>query len=308
MSVFGALRQLFGNRPAQAARPSVTRLEMHVTHSCNLSCESCSHYSNHNHRGHLALAEADRWMSAWSRRIAVEEFHLLGGEPTIHPDLPGFLTLARRHWPDAFIRIRTNGFFLHRHPELPAQLVAAGHTAISVAVHHDSPEYRERLRPMFELLERWQREFPILVEVDQAFNNWTKRYEGFGATMQPFEDSAPRASWEICPAKDCKQLFEGKIWKCAPLAYLKLQKQKYELSSKWDAYLRYEPLEPTCSDRQLRLFMAREDESYCGMCSARRRPLDLEMPIRGLRGRETRQAERRSESSIGLDGRKAVPS
>src|SRR3954447_17995641 len=102
MSVVGALRQLFGKRPAQAARPSVTRLELHVTHACNLACESCSHYSNHSHRGEVALAEADEWMSAWSGRIAVEEFHLLGGEPTIHPNLPAFVTLARRHWPDAF--------------------------------------------------------------------------------------------------------------------------------------------------------------------------------------------------------------
>src|SRR5262245_19636148 len=122
MSVVGALRQFFGKQPAPAAGPRVTRLEMHVTHVCNLSCESCSHYSNHNHRGDVALDEADQWMRAWSQRIAVDEFHLLGGEPTIHPDLPAFVTLVRRHWPDAFIRIRTNGFFLYRHPELPAVL------------------------------------------------------------------------------------------------------------------------------------------------------------------------------------------
>ncbi len=280
MSVVGALRQFFRMRHARVALPRIERLEMHVTHSCNLACESCSHYSNHNHRGHLDLSEADRWMSSWSRRIAIGEFHLLGGEPTIHPQLPAFVTLVRRHWPDAYIRIRTNGFFLHRHPELPAVLAGDVRAAISVAIHHDSPEYRDRLRPMFDLIEQWQRDFAIRVEVDQAFANWTQRYQGFGAAMQPFEDGSPRASWEICPARFCKQLFEGKIWKCAPLAYLKLQKQKYELSPKWDEYLRYEALDPGCSDRDLGQFLAKEDESFCGMCSARRRPLDLAMPIR----------------------------
>ena len=282
------LRGFFRRRPASAALPRIARLEMHVTHSCNLTCESCSHYSNHLHRGEVALAEADQWMGAWSHRIAIDEIHLLGGEPTIHPELPAFVTLARRHWPDAFIRIRTNGFFLHRHPDLPALLAADGRAVISVAIHHDSPEYRERLRPMFDLIERWQREFAIVVEVDQAYANWTQRYQGFGAGMQPFEDGSPRASWEICPARHSKQLFEGKLWKCAPLAYLKLQKQKYELSPKWDEYLRYEPLDPSCSDRELGLFLASEDESFCGMCSARRRPLDLPIPIRSFQNREAR--------------------
>jgi hypothetical protein len=253
---------------------------LHVTHACNLTCDSCSHYSNHNHHGHLTLAEAEQWIGLWSRRLAVAEFHLLGGEPTIHPDLPGFVTLARQHWPDAFIRIRTNGFFLHRHPGLPALLAADGRAAISVAVHHDSAEYRAHLQPIFDLLGRWQRDFGVQIDVDQSFANWTQRYRGFGATMEPFEDAAPRASWEICPARLCKQLFEGKIYKCAPLAYLKMQKAKYDLSSKWDFYLGYRGLDPSCSDRELDAFIAKEEEPYCAMCSARRRPLDLTIPIR----------------------------
>jgi hypothetical protein len=286
MSVVGGLRQFFRAQQPETAIRRIERLELHVTHACNLTCESCSHYSNHNHRGHLALSEADRWMSLWSRRLGVDEFHLLGGEPTVHPELTGFVRLARRHWPNAFIRIRTNGFFLHRHPELPALLAADGRAAISMAIHHDSPEYRERLRPIFELIEGWQRDFAIVVEVDRSFANWTRRYAGFGAAMQPFEDEAPRASWEICPARYCKQLFEGKIWKCAPLAYLKMQDAKYGLSDKWDFYLRYEPLDPACSDDALDRFIAKEDEPYCGMCSARRRPLALPMPMRNRRSRD----------------------
>jgi hypothetical protein len=279
MSFLEPLYRFFRRSPGEAPKRRINRLELHVTHACNLTCESCSHYSNHNHSGHLALSEADRWMSLWSHRLSVAEFHLLGGEPTIHPDLTGFVTLVRRHWPDGYIRIRTNGFFLHRHPRLPALLAADGRASISISVHHDSPEYRKRLRPIFDLVERWRRDFAVVIDVDQSFANWTKRYEGFGATMRPFEDGAPRASWEICPARFCKQLFEGKIWKCAPLAYLRMQKVKYDLSDKWNFYLRYVPLDPGCSDHELDQFIAKEDEPYCRMCSARRRPLDLPIPI-----------------------------
>jgi organic radical activating enzyme len=271
-----------GLPPAQP-RPKhrhIKHLELHVTHACNLACESCSHYSNHNHRGHMNLSDADRWMGDWSSRAFVEEFHLLGGEPTIHPELTHFIRIVRRHWPETIIRIRTNGFFLHRHPDLPELLATDKRAIVSLAVHHDSAEYRERLQATFDLIERWQKDFAIKVEVDQSFKNWTQRYKGFGADMQPFDDGAPRASWEICPARECMQLFEGKIWKCGPLAYLAMQNAKYGLSSKWDFYLGYKPLEPSCSDSEFDAFLAREDEPYCGMCSSRRRPLDLPNPIR----------------------------
>ena len=224
-------------------------------------------------------------MALWSRRVAVGEFHLLGGEPTIHPELADFVRLVRRRWPETVIRIRTNGFFLHRHPELPALVASDGRSEICVSVHHDSAEYRERLRPMFELIERWERDFGIRVSVAQSFANWTRRYHGHGDAMEPLEDGAPRTSWEICPARRCKQLFEGKIWKCAPLAYLKLQKARYRLSPKWNSYLSYEPLDPACSNRELDAFIAKEDEAVCGMCPAQRRPFALPVPLASSRGR-----------------------
>jgi hypothetical protein len=59
-----------------------------------------------------------------------------------------------------------------------------------------------------------------------------------------------------------------------------MQKAKYDLSPKWDYYLGYVPLDPACSDRELDQFIAKEDEPYCGMCSATRRPLSLSIPIR----------------------------
>src|SRR5438128_105663 len=113
MSVASLLRRAL----LQSPRPRhVSRLELHVTHACNLTCESCSHYSNQNHSGNLSLDDADRWMGGWSKRLVLDEFHLLGGEPTIHPELTEFVRLVRLHWPGTLIRIRTNGFFLHRHP------------------------------------------------------------------------------------------------------------------------------------------------------------------------------------------------
>jgi hypothetical protein len=261
-------------------RIEVSALELHVSHACNLTCESCSHYSDHGHRGNLDLAEAERWMAAWSGRLHVRHFNLLGGEPTVHPRLSEFVPLVRRHWPEARISIVTNGFLLHRHPALPKALAEAGSAEICVSIHHDDAAYAERLRPSRELLATWERDHGTTVHIRPSVAMWSRRYRGFGAEMLPFEDGRPRASWEICPARWCKQLHDGKIWKCGPLAYLGMQKAKYDLSENWDPYLRYRPLDPSCSDRELEEFTAIEDEPACSMCSAVPRTFALPNPMR----------------------------
>jgi hypothetical protein len=260
------------------ARPVIDRLEMHVTHACNLTCESCSHYSNHNHKERVEPEEADLWFGAWSRRISVDDFVLLGGEPTLHPRLADFVPRVRKHWPQARITLITNGFFLDRRPELPLDLAEAGNCVVKLSVHHNSADYDRRIRPVLSLLERWPTDFGISVDVWTSYSNWTRRYTGFGDEMAPFEDGDPRASWSICPARHCKQLHAGKIWKCAPLAYLKMQKRRFRLSAKWDPYLQYEPLAPDCDAAALEEFLRREDESVCSMCPSHRR--EFPCPIR----------------------------
>lgn len=254
-------------------------LEIHVTHSCNLSCESCSHYCNHGHQGVLALDKAEDWMEAWNKLLNPRMFSLLGGEPTLHPQLSEFLSLARSKWPQAHLRIATNGFFLHRHKELLHVLRQDPNTHIEISIHHNGPEYIKRLEPNFNLLREWNARYGIKVKVTLSYKKWTRRYKGFGNNMEPYEDNLPEESWKSCPARDCFQLFEGKIWKCAPLAYLKLQDKKYNLSPKWKKYLAYKPLEPDCTIEELHNFFKWQVEDYCGMCSSKPERFDLSLPF-----------------------------
>lgn len=75
---------------------AIRNIEVHLAHSCNLACESCSHYSNQGHKGLLDLAEAERSWAAWADRLGPQTFSLLGGEPTINPNFAAFVPLARR--------------------------------------------------------------------------------------------------------------------------------------------------------------------------------------------------------------------
>ena len=111
------------------------------------------------------------------------------------------------------------------------------------------------MQTAFDLIARWQTELGIVVEVDQSFNNWTQRYKGFGADMQPFDDGVPRASWEICPARECVQLFEGKVLEVRAIGLSGDAKRRSGFRQKWDFYLGYKPLEASCSDNELDVFL-----------------------------------------------------
>jgi hypothetical protein len=258
---------------------SIRNLEIHAAHACNLHCDNCSHYSNYGHKGILSPEEASGWMSRWDRRLAPRQFSVLGGEPTVNPKLTEILRVARTHWPTAHLRLVTNGFLLPRHPDLPAFLADDPDAQVYLSVHHDGPEYSEKVRPVFDLLRDWQDRLGIKVARYDALGRWERRYHGRGAGMEPFADGCPRSSWEICHSRYCPQLFDGMIWKCAALAYLPMQHAKFGLSEKWAPYLKYEPLTADCSEAELNEFFNREEEQYCGMCPAERHEFRLPNPL-----------------------------
>ena len=106
------------------------------------------------------------------------------------------------------------------------------------------------------------------VEMRPSVVHWLAQYKGFGDKMEPFEDNDPKSSWNACVSRLCVQLHQGKLWKCPALAYLPMQAEKYNLSEKWDPYLKYVPLEHTCDDKELKDFFTRREESFCSMCPA----------------------------------------
>ncbi len=262
---------------------AIRNLEVSAALSCNLACESCSHYSNYGHKGVLALDEAERWFRHWNTRLSPGVFSLVGGEPTVNPQLADLVTLARACWPDAKLRLVTNGFLLDRHPDLPKRLAEAGNAHIFVSVHNSAEPYLARLKPVAALLDGWVRDYGISVSAYPSDKWWRRTYKGAGAAMEPFEDGQPRASWEHCLARYCPQLFQGQIWKCGPIAYLGMQDAKYGLSEKWRPYLNYRPLEPGCSDAELLAFFSREEEPACSMCPAAPQHFALPLPFRPAR-------------------------
>ena len=268
------------------SRVGLPVLEFHVAFGCNLTCESCSHYSNHTHAGTIAPAELERQIALWNRKIVPRSLRLLGGEPTLNKDLLDLIRIARQGWPSVGpcgaggtqLELITNGLRLERFPGLPA-LLEQTDCRLVISVHHDAPDYARALEPVRTLVEGWQAAHKLRVAWRPSFRYWTRRYHGYGSSMKPFADGDQRASWDNCPAKECVQLFEGKLWKCPALAYLPMQHAKYRLGDEWQPYLRYQALGPYAELRQIAAFLAQEDEPACLMCPAKPPRFDKPNPL-----------------------------
>jgi len=247
------------------------QIELHVTHTCNFTCEGCSHYSNHGHSGTLTLETIKDWLYIWGQRIRPKTFVILGGEPTLNKELTDIVYLVRMIYPDPCTQIDlvSNASFLHNHPKLPKALIAT-QTNLAISIHSTTHKnYVKKFKRGYTLAKQWRHDLGVHVEFwDYTNEYWTPQYTGFGNNMMPYEDNNPRQSWEKCLSKHAIQLHENKLWKCPALAYLPMQSKKYNLSDKWNVYLKYQPLEPDCSDDELEKFLNKEDESYCSMCPA----------------------------------------
>lgn len=247
----------------------IPHLEWHIAHGCNFTCESCAHFSNHGHKGHITIDQLEQWYGLWHTRIAPRDIQILGGEPLLNQDLLEILRLTRRMWNHPqleSIELNTNGFLLEKFPELPLVLKETN-TRLMISMHGNDPEYNTKLATIRALTKEWVDEYQCDIEFFDSYTVWFKTYHGFGDNMMPYEDNDAQASWDHCVAgQDCFQLLDGNIYKCAPLAYLPFQKEKYNLSNKWDHYLTYKPLVPDSTEQEIIEFFNRKAESHCAMC------------------------------------------
>lgn len=84
----------------------------HILTQCNLSCHHC--YINPGQHGtqRLPLAQITQWLKTLIQRSPKANLIFLGGEPTLHPELPAAV-LGARELGYASITIDTNGYLFN---------------------------------------------------------------------------------------------------------------------------------------------------------------------------------------------------
>lgn len=228
----------------------IPSLEYHILDACNLSCDWCTHYANFKQPKNLqTVAGAKAEWQRWAGRVTPRLFCILGGEPTLHPDLCEFVRVAGEVWSASTVRVFTNGFFLDRHPGLPD---AIGSGELIVSLHCHDRELERRIRAT---VAPWIRS-GLRVEFWDSRRGWRQFYQIQDGRPVPFAGEKYR-SYEACSAKHCKVLRDGKLWKCPQVAFAS------SAGIDWPHFAAYKPLE---IDGDLDAFFAAGPEDVCSHC------------------------------------------
>jgi len=248
---------------------AIPSLSIEIAKSCNLSCDGCNHFSNLS--GLKSLLTADdvaENIVPWATHLAPAVFRVVGGEPFICPDILASLSVIHKTFPAARIDIFTNGLLLKNDKfddEFGASLASLG-AGIRVSVHSLEPSFLDRLKPVRDKLKHWHKQYKLGFEFADAVTTWTWPYKHIDGKIHPYADNDQRRSWDKCVGKWCKQIYNGKIYKCQLTAYL--QDVIDKLDDSFLPYLQYSPIAPTASPEEMAVFFSREDEWACAACPA----------------------------------------
>jgi len=266
----------------------VQSLQIHATQACNFSCDGCTSFSQFKLKGMLSVEEAKESLDVWKKKIHPKKVCLLGGEPTLNPNLCELLILISNAFPAKTTNriLTTNASFIDRHPKLEETLRKFD-IELRISLHSDDAEYLKKMGNVIKQIERWRGVRKLFTNNSGKpipgfkFNDekWTQRYRVDGKNIFPFDHGNPRKSWEVCPARVNIQLYDGKLWKCPIITYFRLVPKENRADEAWEKYLNYEPLLPTCSHEELKNFISREEEEICGMCPSETLPFRKTKPF-----------------------------
>ena len=131
---------------------NIQKLEFYITNVCNLTCDNCNRFNDHNFRGHQLWRDYERDYEEWGRRLDVPGLVILGGEPLLNPSILDWIRGLNRCF-GKNVQVLTNGTRLNRTPglyEALADFRADGCWAnwVGVSVHNraDLDRYLEEAR------------------------------------------------------------------------------------------------------------------------------------------------------------------
>jgi uncharacterized Fe-S cluster-containing radical SAM superfamily protein len=249
-------------------------LEVHASHACNLKCLSCSHYSYSTFKKHATLDDFENQFNNWSKKIKPSIFRVLGGEPFLNKQLDKFLFLIKKYFKSSKIVLVTNGLLIKKF-EIDLEFIKKNNVFLVVSLHSNHQEYKQTLNESIDYLKKNNVAYSIV----DSIKKWRLAHKVINNTITPFYDNDKRKSWECCPAKNCKQLYENKIYKCPQTTYLKIV-TKYKVHEDFDIMLKYKPLEIDSTLEEIKNFWNLEEEDICSLCPAKHKYIKKGNPMK----------------------------
>lgn len=185
-------------------KPRLPQYQVHLTDMCNLNCKGCGHFCN--------IVESPNFLDPQIYKRDIEKLkekfwgvrwiYLLGGEPLLHKQVYKFMAITREVFPDADIRLTTNGLLLPDMPEEFWQAVRKNHIHIEISQYKKTREKWNLIQ-----LALVENAVPSSTLVQTFKDNFFKH-----KTLEPHDN--PKSSYQQCLSHECHYLRDGKLYLC----------------------------------------------------------------------------------------------
>lgn len=182
-------------------------VDIEIAHHCNLNCAGCNAFSPLIDNPVFAdLHTVDRDLARLSYLLCgnVREINILGGEPLLNPEIIDFINSARGNFPNAHIRIITNGILLPKMQKEYWQACRENKIIVSVTRYPIdlNLSHMQKLADMHDVCFEF---YGIAVEK----TSWNVAFD-------PLGKQDPHESFTNCfYANQCAKLRNGKMGTCS---------------------------------------------------------------------------------------------
>jgi organic radical activating enzyme len=227
-------------------------LEFYITNVCNLTCRGCNRFNNYNFKGHQRWADHANSIEAWSQRLIATNISIIGGEPTLNPDLELWTSNIRRLWPNSTIMIQTNGTYQHHNTKYFWDTYKVG-TTVSLHDPATADEIKTKFRNTIDAFVFHQS--AVIKQNDQYM----------------LHNSDPQLAFNSCDMKHDPTIFNGKLYKCPSMALLPEFDQQFNLQldqRRRELLYSFNPLSADCSEQELQQFITNKNTpiAQCEFC------------------------------------------
>ena len=113
--------------------------EFYITNVCNFNCTNCNRFNNYQFTGQQKWEDYADVYKQWSRLITLRNICILGGEPTLNPTFLEWVDGIATLWPDANIKITSNGTRLNSVKGFYDTLATYnGRVSLELGLHNES--------------------------------------------------------------------------------------------------------------------------------------------------------------------------
>ncbi|GHV04403.1 UDP pyrophosphate phosphatase [Spirochaetia bacterium] len=186
------------------------RFEVNITDHCNLNCVGCEHFSPIAEKYFI---DVDCYMRDCKRlseltNCTIENLHLMGGEPLLHPEIIKIMEISRKYFQVGVIEIVTNGILLLKQKELFWEKCRENDIKISITQYPISINYGA--------IESKAKKYNVNLSY---YFIGTKTMQKRPLDMRGRQDI--ENNFKMCHmSNNCIQLCDGKLYTCVVIAYI----------------------------------------------------------------------------------------